>query len=164
MLAAAKAGANPDARGKLYEALLKYVFESVIGTRVVANETSFFKAEQVDLAVANGGGFPELPQRFLVECKNYEVHVDSKAVGYFLFICLTRKVDLAVVVAANGLTGHADELSHAHSLAQGASALGCKLIVTTDADLLGLTCSDDLVALLSERYLKAWANGGIGAA
>lgn len=162
LLREAESGVNADERGKRYEALLTYVFEAVPGTLVVPNTRNYFGAEQVDLAVGNGGGFPVLPNQFLVECKNYGEPVDSKAVGYFLFICQSRGSTLAVIAAANGLTGDPSESSYAYSLALSASASGCRLVVITTADLLSLTSAQDFTDMLSHRWLKAWANGGIG--
>jgi hypothetical protein len=162
LLREAESGANADERGKRYEALLTYVFEAVPNTLVVANTRNYFGAEQVDLAVSNGGGFPGLPDPFLVECKNYLEPVDSSAVGYFLFICLMRGSNLAVIAAANGLTGEPKEGSYAYSLALAASGSGCRLVVITTADLLSLTSAQDLIDMLRRRWLQAWANGGIG--
>ncbi|MHA7293538.1 hypothetical protein [Arthrobacter sp. HLT1-21] len=162
MLAEAAQSGTADAKGRKYESLLQYVFESVPGTLVVPNQRSYFGAEQVDLAVGNRGGFDGLPRHFLVECKNYDHPLDSKSVGYFLFICMTRKFDLAIIAAANGLSGNAGDTTYAHSLAQSASSYGCRLVVLTNADLLALRSSDDLVEMLELRYLEAMANGGIG--
>lgn len=162
MLAEAAQAESSDERGKRYEALLHYVFESVPGTLVVPNQRSYFGAEQVDLAVGNHGGFDGLPKHFLVECKNYAHPLDSKSVGYFLFICMTRKVDLAIIVAANGLSGNAEDTTYAHSLAQSAAGFGCRLVVISNDDLLALSSSDDLVNMVELRYLEAIANGGIG--
>jgi hypothetical protein len=135
----------------------------VPGSLVVRNKRNFFGAEQIDLAVSHSGGFPGLPDKFLVECKNYGDPVDSKGIGYFLFICLSRSVELAIVASAHGLTGNADDMTYAHSLALAASALGCRLVILTTADLRSLGTVDDLRELLRERYLGAWATGGIGA-
>jgi hypothetical protein len=77
--------------------------------------------------------------------------------------CISRGAKLAVVAAAEGLTGDPAETSYAHSLALAASAHGCRLVVITTADVLALRSSDDLVAMLRERWLRAWANGGVGA-
>lgn len=82
---------------------------------------------------------------------------------YFLFICLSRGVELAVVAASEGLTGNAKDTTYAHSLAMAASAMGCRLVVLTKPDLLGLASPDHLVDLLRKRYLQAFASGGIGA-
>jgi hypothetical protein len=70
LLAEAENGATADERGKRYETLLRYVFDSVPESLVVANERNYFGAEQVDLAVSNGGGFPGLPGQFLVDAAN----------------------------------------------------------------------------------------------
>jgi hypothetical protein len=162
MLTEAADGATEDERGKKYEALLVYVFESVPNVIVAANTKNYFGAEQIDIAVSNGGGFPGLPDEFLVECKNYAHPVDSKAVGYFLFICVSRRAKLAIVAANSGLSGQADDMTYAHSLAFSGSAMGCRLIVITKDDLLALTSSADLVDMLRRRYLEAFANAGIG--
>jgi hypothetical protein len=150
-------------RGKKFEELLDFVFSSVSGSMVERDTRNHFGAEQVDLVVGHDGQFPLLPSVFLVECKDYQHAVDSKAVGYFLFICLSRRVSVAVIVAANGLTGDPADSSYAHSLALAASAMGTKLIVITRADLLALTDPSDLPKLLSQRMLRATANGGVGA-
>lgn len=163
LLREAESGANADERGKRYEALLTYVFEAVPNTLVAANTRNYFGAEQVDLAVSNGGGFAGLPDQFLVECKNCQEPVDSSAVGYFLFICLMKGSNLAVIAAANGLTGDPKEGSYAYSLALAASASGRRLVVITTADLLSLISAQDLIEMLRHRWLKAWAIGGIGA-
>jgi len=162
MLASAAKATTADGRGKKYERLLEYVFSSVDGSLVVADERNYFGAEQVDLGVSNGGAFPGLPEQFLVECKNYAEPLDSKSVGYFLFICLSRGAELAIVAAADGLTGNAAESTYAHSLALAASANGCRLVVITTADLLSLRSASDLVMMLRRRWLSAWANGGVG--
>lgn len=162
LLTEATQASDADAKGKRYEALLQYVFEAVSGTLVVPNERSYFGAEQVDLAVANRGGFGGLPRHFLVECKNYDHALDSKSVGYFLFICMTRKVDLAIIAAAHGLSGNSADTTYAHSLAQSASSYGCRLVVMTNDDLLSLRSSADLIEMLELRYVQAIANGGIG--
>ena len=82
---------------------------------------------------------------------------------YFLFICITRSAELAVITAAEGLTGEPEDLSYAHSLAIAGAAFGCKLVVITTADILSLNSADEVVDLLEERFLKAWANHGVGA-
>lgn len=163
MLDNAESASEAAVRGRLFEDLLTYIFECVPEVRVVQNSVNFFGAEQVDIAVGHRGAFGSLPNHFLVECKNYEHPVDSKAVGYFLYICISKKVQLAVICASNGLTGNADDLTYAHSLALAASALGLRLVVLTRNDIVNLTDHLSIVELLEDRHLKAIANGGIGA-
>ncbi|HEU0131184.1 MAG TPA: hypothetical protein VFQ85_09370 [Mycobacteriales bacterium] len=80
LLTEAESAPTEDERGKRFEALLQFLFESVPGTLVVPNTRNYFGAEQVDLAVSNAGGFPALPDKFLVECKNYSHKLESNAV------------------------------------------------------------------------------------
>lgn len=160
--AAEATGLTAAAKGGLFEQLLVYIFDELPATIVEPDIISSFGTEQVDIAVSNRGAFPSLPSVFLVECKNYRHKLDSKAVGYFLFICLSRKVELAVIVASDGLTGDSAEQTYAKSLAKAASPLGCKLIVLDRDDLLSFTTPDDVILLLERRYLRAFASGGIG--
>lgn len=162
LLAAADAAAPGHATGVAYEQLLLHIFGSVDGTIVQPDEKSHYGTEQVDIAVSHGGVFPGVPNKFLVECKNYAHPVDSRSVGYFLYICVSRACELAVVVAANGLTGNPDDDAHAHSLAKAAAALKCLLILITTQDLLQIETPQDVITLVSRRYLTAFAKGGIG--
>ena len=59
MLEDSDSAPHAQAKGKLFEKLLKYVFEAVPGTLVKHNSASFFRSEQIDLAVANRGGSGE---------------------------------------------------------------------------------------------------------
>ncbi|WP_308491857.1 restriction endonuclease [Microbacterium terrisoli] len=153
---------DSQARGRKFEELLIYMFDSVDDSLVAGNVTSGFAAEQIDIAVSNRGGFPGLPSQFLVECKNYSSPLDSKSVGYFLFICLSRRAELAVIVAKSGLTGNAAEQNHALSLAKAAAPMGCRIVVITREDIVSLSSPSDLVDLMETRYLIAFASGGVG--
>lgn len=162
LLAAEDATLSSQARGQKFEELLMYMFDAVPDSLVVGNVSSDFAAEQVDIAVSNRGAFPGLPSKFLVECKNYSSPLDSKSVGYFLFICVSRGAELAVIVAKSGLTGDVAEQNHALSLAKAASALGCRLVVINRNDIVSLNRGADLVELLETRLLHAFASGGVG--
>lgn len=161
LLAVADAATSTDAKGRAYEVVLEYVFKSIKGTMVRPNRLSYYKTEQVDLAVGHDGAALNLPRHFLVECKNYGDSLDSKSVGYFLFIAMSRGIKLAVVAAASGLTGDPDELTYAHSLAAKVSAQ-CKLILLTRTDLEALTSPQKLVDLMNDLYLQAFSDGNIG--
>jgi hypothetical protein len=68
-LADADAAATPDAKGKLYEELVRYLFEGVPGCIAERNLTNVFRTEQIDVAVGNarlGDGLWLLPHVILV--------------------------------------------------------------------------------------------------
>src|SRR5262249_15116278 len=76
-LGEAESALNTDQKGHAYERALRYAFETA-GCMVEQNPTNFGGAEEIDLGVGNLGSFPLLPRIFLVECKDWDVPVDSK--------------------------------------------------------------------------------------
>jgi hypothetical protein len=164
-LADAQAAATSDAKGKLYEELVKYLFEAVPGCFAESNITNVFRTEQVDVAVGNGklpDGLWLLPHVILVECKHWDEPVDSGRVGYFMNILAGRGVELGILVAANGITGNRDDLTNAHALGLHGSPRGLKIVVITTEDIANLQSVADLIELLHRRYLLAYAAGAIG--
>ncbi len=165
MLAVAAAADTTDSQGKAYEALARYLFEQVPGCIVESDITNEFKSEQIDLAVGNSRlpeGLPLLAPVALVECKDWSHPVDSKTVGYFINICAGRRVELGILMAANGITGDPKDLSYAHSLGMAAAPRGVTVIVITGEDVSALSSTEDFVELLSRRFLRAVATGAVG--
>jgi restriction endonuclease len=164
-LTEAKTASTSDAKGKLYEELVRYLFEGVPGCIAERNLTNVFRTEQVDVAVGNArlkDGLWLLPHVILAECKDWDKPVDSSTVGYFMSILAGRGIELGVLVAANGITGDREDLTNAHALGLHASPRGIKLIVITSDDIDGLQSVDEFIELLHRRYLKSFATGAIG--
>jgi hypothetical protein len=161
----ADAAATSDAKGKLYEELVRYLFEAVPGCIAERNLTNVFRTEQIDLAVGNAqlaGGMWLLPHVILVECKDWEKPVDSGTVGYFMNILAGRGIELGVLVAANGITGDRDDLTNAHALGLHGSPRAIKIVVITTEDIASVQSVDEFVELLHRRYLRSFATGAIG--
>jgi hypothetical protein len=161
----ARAAETSDAKGKLYEELVEYLFEGVPGCIAERNLTNVFRAEQIDVAVGNGrfgDGLWLLPHVVLVECKDWDKPVDSSTVGYFMNILAGRGIELGVLVAANGITGNRDDLTNAHALGLHGSPRGIKVVVITAEDIASLQSVGDFVELLHRRYLRSCATGAIG--
>jgi hypothetical protein len=164
-LADADAAATPDAKGKLYEELVRYLFEGVPGCIAERNLTNVFRTEQIDVAVGNarlGDGLWLLPHVILVECKHWDKPVDSGTVGYFMNILAGRGIELGVLVAASGITGDRDDLTNAHALGLHGSPRAVKVVVITTDDVIGLRSVGDFIELLHRRYLRSFATGAIG--
>jgi hypothetical protein len=162
----APGAASSDARGKAYEALVEYLFSCVPGCIVERGITNAFGAEQIDVAVGNlapENGLYLLPRVFLVECKDWNQPVDSKSVGYFLNILAGRAIEVGILVAASGITGDLDNLTHAHALGLAASPRGIKLVVITTDEIANLASIAEFVELLHRRLLLAYATGTVGA-
>jgi hypothetical protein len=145
----------------LFESVAEYLFKEV-GCPVRKNLISPLGAQQIDLAVAHLGALGPVPTFFLVECKYWEVPVDSAAVGYFLNTCKDRRVKLGVIISKHGITGDSQEASAAHSLAFGASLMGVHLVVLKESDLLAVTSDGDFVEMLVMAWMEAAATGAVG--
>ncbi len=161
----AKAAETSDAKGKLYEELVRYLFESIPGCIAERNLTNVFRTEQIDVAVGNARldhGLWLLPHVVLVECKDWDKPVDSGTVGYFMNILAGRGIELGVLVAANGITGDREDLTNAHALGLHGSPRAIKIVVITSEDIVSLKSIDDFVELLHRRYLRSFATGAIG--
>lgn len=161
----AQAAETSDAKGKLYEELLKYLFEGVPGCIAERNLTNVFRTEQIDVAVGNAQSYDGLwllPHVVLVECKDWDKPVDSTAVGYFMNILTGRGIELGVLVAASGITGNRDDLTNAHAIGLHGSPRGIKIVVITAEEIAGLQSVGDFVDLLHRRYLRSCATGAIG--
>ena len=164
-IADAEASTTSDAKGKLYEELVQYLFEAVPGCIAERNLTNVFRTEQIDVAVGNaqsGDGLWLLPHVILAECKNWTQVVDSNTVGYFMNTLAGRGVELGILIAANGITGDSEELTSAHAIGLHGSARGIKIVVITTDDICSLKSVGDFVELLHRRYLKCFATGAIG--
>lgn len=164
-LADAGVASTLDAKGKLYEELVSYLFEAVPGCITERNLTNIFRAEQIDLAVGNAqrdDGLWLLPNVILVECKHWGSPVDSSTVGYFMNILAGRGIELGVLVAANGITGDHNDLTNAHALGLHGSPRKIKIVVITTEDIASLQSVGDFVKLLHRRYLRSLATGAIG--
>ncbi len=156
---------HTDAKGKAYEELAVYLFESIPGCYTEHDVTSVFQSEQVDVAVGNdkrADGVPILPYVMLVECKDWSSPVNSTVVGYFTNILANRSVELGILIAANGITGDRRSFTNAHALGPPGMARGIKIIVVTTDEIARLTCTSDWIDLLKRRFLLAVATGGIG--
>jgi hypothetical protein len=133
-----------------------------VGCPVRRNLITPLGSQQIDLAVAHLGALRPLPNFFLVECKYWELPVDSAAVGYFLKTCEDRRVALGIIVSRNGITGNAADASAAHSLAFASHCRGTNLAVIEEADLLSLTSDADLINMLVRAWMQAAATGAGG--
>lgn len=161
----AGAATTSDTKGKLYEELVKYLFEVVPGCIAELNLTNVFRTEQIDVAVGNArpdDGLWLLPHVMLVECKDWDKPVDSSTVGYFMNILAGRGIELGVLVAGNGITGDRDDLTNAHALGLHGSPRAIKIVVITTEEIASLQSADDFVELLHRRYLRSCATGAIG--
>lgn len=160
----AKSAGTSYQRGRYYENLLAYLIESVPGCEAIRNRLNYYGTEEVDITVDNArlvDGFSRLPEKFLVECKNWSSPVDSTTLGYFVNVVVDRDCSLGVLAAAQGITSDKHHRGRAHAIGMAALIRHIRIIVITDADLRRLTSPADFVALLHRRNALLTADGTI---
>jgi hypothetical protein len=159
------AGATIVDQGRALEDLICYVFTQVPGISVTRrNEMNVFHTEEIDVALWNDAppdGFFFLPNLILVECKNWSKSVGSSEVNWFDSKLRNRGLSFGVLVATNGITGNANDLSAAHSIVAAALREGRRLIVIRSQELLDLTDSIELIRLVKEKLCDLAVRGAV---
>jgi hypothetical protein len=146
---------NTVDQGRALEDLICYVFDLVPGISITRrNEKNAFKTEEIDVALWNDGhvdGFHFLPNIILVECKNWSARVGSDELSWFDTKLRRRGLSYGVLVATNGITGDATQLTDAHSIVAAALRERRRLIVITGDEILALSDTSELVHLVKEK-------------
>jgi hypothetical protein len=158
---------STTARGMALQNLFQYMLDGVPGLVTKANTIDPFQSEEIDIAVANtdpSNGLAPYPHVFLVECKNWDIPVDSPNVAAFIDKLENRYVDLGILVAANGITGNSDSLKSAQHKVALAQQRGRRVVVLDLRDLCAVRSSENLVMLLIDKLLMLVASSAFSGA
>jgi hypothetical protein len=152
-------------QGKALEDLICYVFERLPGISVTRrNVTNPFHTEEIDVAFWNEQhpkGLPFLPNVLLVECKNWSTAVGSEQVNWFDTKLRNRGLSFGILVASNGITGNATDITDAHNIIAGALKESRRLIVITKNELLSLADTTDFVLMIKEKLCDLAVKGTV---
>lgn len=150
-------------KGKALEDLICYLVEKVPGIEVVKrNQLNAFDTEEIDVAFWNNqapNGFYFLPHIILVECKNWSKPVGSQEVSYFANRLRNRGCDYGILVATNGITGVAEDLTRANYELAMALAQGLRILVITRVEIEALRSTEQLVLLFKEKLCELTVSG-----
>jgi hypothetical protein len=148
-------GASNQVRGKAYEDLACYIFETVPGVDIVMrNEKNVFQTEEIDVAIWNdrtADGLHFLPNLFLIECKNWSHPVSSIEVSWFCHKLESRGLDFGILISNHGITGNAEDLTAAHSIVANHLSKKRRMIVIDRQEINNLNTTDELVALIKMK-------------
>jgi hypothetical protein len=149
------AATTTTGQGKALEDLICYVFQKLPGITVTRrNNTNAFNTEEIDVAFWNeqrATGLPFLPNVILVECKNWSKTVGSEEVNWFDTKLRNRGQTFGILVATNGITGNANDITDAHSIIAVALRESRQLIVITKAELLTFADTHQLILMIKEK-------------
>lgn len=144
-----------DEKGKIFEALIVYLFSRVPGVpQIRRNVTSVFRSEELDLVIWNdkhAKGLISLNTWIPVECKSSHHPIGSHELQVFISKIERRALDFGILIAWHGITGDAVTLTGAHDHASTALMRGIRVIVITRRDIENLNSTEDLVGLIRTR-------------
>jgi len=155
-------GATTTERGRAFEDLICYLFELIPGITVTSrNRTNVFRSEEIDVAFWNeksARGFSFLPNIILCESKDWSSPVGSVQVNWFDTKLRNRGMTLGILVALNGITGEAGDLTAAHHTISLALREQRQIVVMTRRDIESLRYGADLVRLIKQKLCDLAVN------
>ncbi len=164
-LARADAATTNNDKGRALEDLVCYLFEKIPGVSLTQrNVKNTFDSEEINVAFFNEqhpAGLKFLDNFILAECKNWSGAVGSSEVAWFLSKIANRSLDFGILIAANGVTGNADDAKQAHDIASKALARGVRLVVITRQEIEALQASKDLVTLIKTKVCQLILSGTV---
>ena len=148
-------GANNQAKGKAFEDLACYLFETISGVSIaMRNQMNAYNNEEIDVAIWNDksrNGLDFLPNVVLIECKNWSNPVSSIEVNWFCQKIASRGLDFGILIANNGITGNAGDLNAAHDTIAYHLSQKRKIIIITRDEINQLSTTGDLIHMIKEK-------------
>jgi hypothetical protein len=161
----ADAARTTEAKGRLFEDLVCYLFGKIPGMTLFQRDVlNRFESEEVDVAFWNEQerkGLKSFPHFLLIECKNWSVPVGCSAGRDFLGKLRNRGLDFGILIAAHGVTGSPEDGKAAHQEVALALAQKMQLIVITRAEIETLKTTDDLVVMIKRKVCQLLASGTV---
>jgi hypothetical protein len=155
ILEAGDRAATTRAQGNALEEATAYVFSKIPGVTLHDRQVrNVFGVDETDLIFINNrglSGVDVLDVALIVECKNLTRPVGFQSVQDFAAMLENKGASSGVLVASNGLTG---EPGHdAYRALETALTRGRRIVVLTRADLESMATTDQLVRLITIRYM-----------
>ena len=150
-------------KGRALEDFACFLFPQIPGVEIAEkNAVNAFQTEEVDVALWNarhGRGLYFLPNLLLIEAKNWSSPCGSQEVAYFVSRLQHRGCDHGILLATNGITGVAADLSQAHFEIATALSDGIRVLVITLGEIQSVASSDEIVTLLKRKLCQLVVSG-----
>jgi hypothetical protein len=150
---------NSDAKGRIFEDLIVYLFERFQGVRVAdRNVLDNAGAQELDVVFWNNrvrSPFDFLDPILISECKNEAAPLSSAKCREFVAKLRSRGANTGLLISSSGIAGQTNGYRYANSVIMDAlTADRIKVIVIDRAEILALNNTDDLINLITEKYLN----------
>jgi hypothetical protein len=143
-------------RGKALEQAVTAMFRSVPGVlKPITNAVDYANAGEIDLLIPNKplSGLWFLPRAFLCECKCWKVQVGSQEIRVFTDRLRERACAAGILIATNGISGNASELTKAHRHISRALQEGFEILVLDWHDLRRVRSGNMFAKLLYSKWI-----------
>lgn len=161
-LIAGDAGSTAE-KGAALEAVVADTFCQVEGVGILkTNIIDIAGSSEIDILLYNmkhPQGLPFLSDYIMIECKNWHLPVNTATVRVFTSKLHSCRLDFGILIAANGITGDANEKTAAFAhIRSEFDRTGLKLLVITRMELEGVRTTEDLVFLLRDKFAACIMN------
>jgi hypothetical protein len=165
LFAQADAAATTAEKGRALEEIVCHLVGTVDGVEIsYRNVLNAFETEEIDVAFWNNqwpGGLHFFPNIILAECKNWSAAVGSQEVAYFFHRLRERACTHGLLIAAQGITGSAQDLTRAHSIIAQALKDGIRILVITRSEISAIQSPLMFIQLLKNKILGLTVCGTI---
>ena len=149
--------ATTEEKGAALEDVVVLSFCRVRGIDLLGrDQTNDAGSSEIDILLFNlrhSQGLPFLPDYLIFECKNWASPVNSASVEGFVAKVRARRLDVGILVAANGITGDSTERTAANEVIRRAfDRDNMKLMVVTRAEIEAFRSVKDVVALMRKKF------------
>ena len=139
---------NNQRKGIFWEDVAAYVLSNVAGWKITGRRIRA-GAQEIDLSIANislDGELWQLGPYILVECKNWNKHVDVRQIRNIAHISAMKGNKTAIIFAANGIT------ANAQAEIERLAASDLSIICITASDLRKLHSAGDCRRMILQRW------------
>ena len=120
------------------------------------DQTNYAGSSEIDILLYTAShrlGLPFLPDFLIFECKNWAAPVDSATVDSFVGKIRSCRLELGILVAANGITGDPAQRTAANDIIRRAfDRDNIKVLVVTRAEIEALRAIVDVVTLMRDKF------------
>jgi len=156
-LAEGDAAATTEEKGAALEDVVIGSFCKVRGLGFLRrDQTNNAGSSEIDILLFNQRhpvGVPFLTDYLIFECKNWAKPVDSGTVASFITKIRAARLELGILVAANGITGDGHQRTAANDIIRQAfDRDNIKVLVVTRAEIENFRSVADVIELMREKF------------
>lgn len=156
-LAEGDVAATTEEKGAALEEVVQCSFCKIPGIGFLRRDvTNKAGSSEIDILLFNQQrllGLPFLPHYLIFECKNWVAAVDSATVETFVGKIRSCRLELGILVAANGITGDPAQRTAANDIIRRAfDRDNIKLLVITRQEIEAFRRTNDVVTLVRDKF------------